>query len=213
MVAYSPGRCGCEEGVVLPHVFTHSTDTVPPPHPLPVPDLQSLLSSLPLQSNTPPFLHTLISSLQHLSTPSHPTPAQHPTQDQARPPDITQMMAAFRQLRPTPNENKTSENGAPNGVGQGEGEPEQHGVDPDVEEKEEAAAQSVRNLEALLDRKMAELEQRLKCYIDNKVAAVLNEIEARLEGRVRDSVTLASNEDTHNSTQSTLRAQLEEVLD
>lgn len=141
-------------------------------------DLQSLISSLPLQShksNAPPFLQGLLSSLQHLST----TPDK-PAEDQ--PLDITQMIAAFRQLRPAsshPEETKTEATSS-----QEREEPkEEPAQTKETVDEDQMTSVSLVSMEAMMDQKIEELEGRLKRYIDTKMAAILKQIEIKLEQR------------------------------
>lgn len=186
------------------------------------PDLQSLISSLPLPSNSPPFLQHLLSSLQQLSSTHTCTPVRGEEKTQSL--DISQMVTAFRQLRPAPSNPASSK--TESHMDRQEQVEQSDSADVVMSEVMELVpTPSLSSLEAMMDQKIAELEKRLKHYVDDKVAALLNQIETTLEQKVnsrkvtfteqeRETMTVTSNEDGsrgHNSTYSGL--QLEEQLD
>lgn len=165
----SGGEPGYDEDIIiiimLAIIMLNRIDTAASCKP---PDLESLISSLPLQSNGPPYLHGLLSSLQHFSSHS-----SLPARDGEQQLDITQMISAFRQLRPVRSDPETSETAVPNQ------DREEH-EEPTQCKEVDTASVPLGSLEALLDKKIAELEERLKCYIDTKVAGIVNQIEMKL---------------------------------
>ncbi len=149
-------------------------------------DLGELVSSLTLSVGAPPFLQGLLSSLQQCASTAKPSksaptlPTQHPARGEGVPTDISQMMAALRQLRP-----KTSERPTPpppdreNGVAETCIDDQE--MKSDVEDGKEIAGISLSSIEAMVDRKIGELEARLRSYVDAKVKAVMSHIETNLE--------------------------------
>lgn len=137
------------------------------------------------------------------------------------------MVTAFRQLRPAPSNPASSKTDSHvDRQEQVEQSDERDSADVVMSEAMELVpTPSLSSLEAMMDQKIAELEKRLKHYVDDKVAALLNQIETTLEQKVnsrkvtfteqeRETMTVTSNEDGsrgHNSTYSGL--QLEEQLD
>ena len=200
-------------------------------------DLGELVSSLTLCVGAPPSLQGLLSSLQLLQSssstqPPHtalPTPPpQHPAAGEEIPTDISQMIAAFRQLRPASSEqpppppppdtrseaesckddkemndteesidltvvslsniealvDRKSEQPPPPPPPDTRSEAESCKDDKemnDMEESKDLTVVSLSNIEALVDRKIAELEARMRSYVDAKVKAVMNHIEANRE--------------------------------
>ena len=123
------------------------------------------------------------------------------------------MISAFRQLRPAPSVSETSETSAANqdreDTGEGKEGPAQH---KDVS-KGDRDLTSLEAVEGLVEQKIAALEERLKDYIDKKLAAFFSEIELRLEQRdsVKSEISEGDKMDKHRATNNGLH--YEEQLD
>lgn len=150
-------------------------------------DLGQLVSSLNLTAGAPPFLKNLLSSLQHFqsasgsshTTPTHPA-ARTTGEGGGAPIEITEMMAAFRQLRPPPLEHPQAPPPPDNSSENKDDSCENEEI-TNSEEKRDLTAVSLSSIEAMIDRKIAYLEARLKDYIDSQVKAAMTHFETKFE--------------------------------
>lgn len=128
------------------------------------------------------------------------------------------MISAFRQLRPV-SDPETNETVGPNeDREEHKGESGQCKEDENKDEGETSVP--LGSLEALVDRKIIELEKRLKCYIDTKVAGIMEQIEIKLEQRdcverieVNEGDTMSSKNGPYIHTATHIGLHLEEQLD
>lgn len=175
-------------------MIPHRSDT-------PLQTKPDLINALPLPANAPPFLHGLLTSLQQCQGANGPDhKSQQHTRAQPSTPsmDITQMMSAFRQLRP-----KLSTAEASNTEASSEGENRDDAADSAASgevEMEECDRTSLSKIEALMDEKMRVLEQRMQSYVNAKVAEMMKQIVEQVTLQQMERVT--PNEDntyhTHN---------------
>lgn len=138
-------------------------------------DLHGLIGSLPLPSNAPPFIQGLVSSLHQWQQSGETPPAANPHPSSSSKPeslDLLQMMSALRQLRPASHDT-----------------PESSTSEPHEQEATRGAQGAGRNstdpvncsIEAFVEQKMGELEERMRSYIDGKVAEIMKHIEVKLD--------------------------------
>lgn len=162
--------------------------------------LRELLHSFPTSAatNTPPFLSSLISSLQFYQASKEPMAAL-PTSRSQLPPEIAHMVSAFQEMRPTVAEMPSPAN---EGYSESHGKPPEKGTEEEMVGSESfqdslTATLTLARVEHLIDDKMRELETRLKGYVDAKFNEMMNCIkrESKLED-LRENNTTANREET-----------------
>ena len=132
-------------------------------------DIKQLASSASLQS-APPFLKLLVSSLQSY-TAKRPDSTPSLSQNSTVPPELSQMMTAFKQLRPIQNHtNGTSES------------------DEATASKEEQSRVEVNeDVVALVECKVSEMEKRILEYIDSKFVTLQCQMDTMFKTRLSNT--------------------------
>ena len=148
-----------------------------------------MLQSIGASQGVPPFLKSLASSLQLLqlqhSTP-HTTSQTHDSSSAGHggaganiPQELSQMMDAFKQMRPPPppvtddttdGEQSQADNGGAEELERGREASSCHGDEGEMNE----------HIAKLLEERLSELERRLEGYVDSKLA----ELEVKLVGKL-----------------------------
>lgn len=134
-------------------------------------DIQSLTSSLHIPTDAPPFIHSLVSTLQHWQAPSDP-------QEPPKPMDISQMLSALRQMKEVPSSTTTtSEDHIGNGHTHSPEDSEVLAVSEDqndINDSKTEVGVTLSMVETLIDQKLSALEERLLTYIDKKLAEIMS---------------------------------------
>ncbi len=138
------------------------------------------MSSISVSPSVPPFLSSLLSSLQKYQghngeaagTISHGPPRSD--SEESRASDFSQMLSAFRQIKPMPS--KPSSQDTPQLE-------ETKDIEASSSARQEALTADVKmgdtdlsTIEELIDKKMRELESRMKNYIDDKLAYIMDQM-------------------------------------
>ena len=159
-------------------------------------NLQQMLQSIGASQNVPPFLQSLASSLQllqlHQSTQTTASTTAAETGSNM-PLELTQMMDAFKQMRPPPPPTINTKDNEASHTTNGEAEDTANGKEEDKSGQKDEGQVNER-VAKLLEESVSELERRLQSYVDSKLAELemklvmkLDKLTARIDTLNRQS--------------------------
>lgn len=169
-----------------------------------------MLQSIGASQSVPPFLKSLASSLQLLqlqqstqtnasnAAPSTSTAAVHEGAGSNIPLELSQMMDAFKQMRPPPPPATSTMDNDPSQAANG-GVEESAGGKGEVSSGQGVEGQMNECMAKLLEERLSELESRLQGYVDSKLAELEMKLVMKLDklsGRIDMLTCHSQNVDT-----------------